>query len=58
MIKLTGVTKSFGTLDVLNGVDLELHRGDSMVLIGGSGQRQVAAPEIHDRIGAAGRRDR
>ena len=37
MIKLTGVTKSFGTLDVLNGVDLELQRGDSMVLIGGSG---------------------
>ena len=37
MIKLTGVTKSFGALDVLKGIDLELHRGDSMVLIGGSG---------------------
>lgn len=34
MIKLTGVTKSFGALDVLKGIDLELHRGDSMVLIG------------------------
>lgn len=37
MIKLTGVRKSFGALDVLKGVDLELNRGDSMVLIGGSG---------------------
>jgi phospholipid/cholesterol/gamma-HCH transport system ATP-binding protein len=37
MIKLSGVTKSFGALDVLTGVDLELLRGDSMVLIGGSG---------------------
>ena len=57
MIKLTGVTKSFGTLDVLNGVDLELQRGDSMVLISlGSGKSLLL--EIHDRIGAAGRRDR
>ena len=37
MIKLSSVTKSFGAIDVLTGVDLELHRGDSMVLIGGSG---------------------
>ena len=37
MIKLSGVTKSFGAIDVLTGVDLELHHGDSMVLIGGSG---------------------
>ena len=37
MIKLSGVTKSFGAIDVLTGVDLDLQRGDSMVLIGGSG---------------------
>lgn len=37
MIRLSGVTKSFGDLAVLKGVDLELLRGDSMVLIGGSG---------------------
>ena len=37
MIKLSGVTKSFGAIDVLTGVDLELHRGDSMVLVGRSG---------------------
>ena len=37
MIKLTGVKKSFNLLEVLKGIDLELLRGDSMVLIGGSG---------------------
>lgn len=37
MIKLSGVTKGFGELDVLRGINIELHRGDSMVLVGGSG---------------------
>ena len=37
MIKLAGVTKSFNSLEVLKGVELELLRGDSMVLIGSSG---------------------
>ncbi len=37
MIKLTDVTKSFGPIQVLRGVDLEISRGDSLVLIGGSG---------------------
>ena len=36
-IKLTGVTKSFGTKKVLNGVDLEVPEGKSLVIIGGSG---------------------
>jgi phospholipid/cholesterol/gamma-HCH transport system ATP-binding protein len=37
MIKLSGVTKAFGDLEVLKGINLEVSRGDSMVLIGGSG---------------------
>lgn len=37
MIRLSGVTKSFGDNHVLRGVDLEIGRGDSLVLIGGSG---------------------
>ena len=37
MITLSSVTKSFGEIDVLKGIDIELHRGDSMVLVGGSG---------------------
>ncbi|WP_039017116.1 ABC transporter ATP-binding protein [Halocynthiibacter namhaensis] len=37
MIKLDNVYKSFGNNHVLRGVDLEIQRGESMVVIGGSG---------------------
>jgi phospholipid/cholesterol/gamma-HCH transport system ATP-binding protein len=37
MIRLGGVHKSFGGNHVLRGVDLEVGRGESMVIIGGSG---------------------
>ncbi len=37
MISLHGVAKSFGHNDVLRGVDLEIPKGSSMVIIGGSG---------------------
>lgn len=37
MIRLTDVHKSFGSNDVLRGVDLHVPRGQSMVVIGGSG---------------------
>ena len=37
MIRLDGVHKSFGDNAVLRGVDLEIGKGRSMVIIGGSG---------------------
>ena len=37
MIELSGVTKSFGSKHVLRGIDLQLDRGKSLVVIGGSG---------------------
>ena len=37
MIELSGVRKSFGQNHVLRGVDLTVARGQSMVIIGGSG---------------------
>ena len=37
MIELSGVTKAFGANHVLRGVDLSLPKGQSMVIIGGSG---------------------
>ncbi len=37
MISLSKVFKSFGPIDVLQGVDLSIERGKSMVIIGGSG---------------------
>jgi len=36
-IALRGVTKSFGPKVVLDGVDLDIKRGESIVIIGGSG---------------------
>lgn len=37
LLSVTGITKSFGTNRVLDGVDLEVRRGDVLVLIGPSG---------------------
>ena len=36
-ISLRGVTKSFGPKKVLQGIDLDVAAGESMVVIGGSG---------------------
>ena len=37
MISIIGLYKSFGDNDVLNGIDLEIGRGESLMLVGGSG---------------------
>jgi polar amino acid transport system ATP-binding protein len=37
IINLTGVTKSFGTLQVLKEINLDVHPGEVLVLIGASG---------------------
>ena len=37
MITLAGVTKAFGTKQVLQGLDLNIEKGQSVVVIGGSG---------------------
>src|SRR3954471_22882834 len=39
-LKLTGVRKSFGSKHVLNGLDLEVGRAESLVVIGGAGTRK------------------
>src|SRR5688572_26069528 len=36
-IELKGVKKRFGPKVVLDGIDLEVNKGDSLVIIGGSG---------------------
>jgi len=43
MITLSAVKKSFGSNHVLQGVDLEIARGTSMVIIGGSGTGKSVA---------------
>lgn len=37
MIKIQGVHKSFGDLNVLKGIDLEVNKGEVLSIIGGSG---------------------
>ena len=36
-IELSGLRKTFGSKTVLNGIDLQVHSGESVVVIGGSG---------------------
>ena len=38
MIRCEGLTKQFGSKRVLDGVDLEIHEGETMVIIGRSGE--------------------
>ena len=37
MIRMIGVKKKFGTREILRGVDISVKRGETMVLLGGSG---------------------
>ena len=37
ILRSIGLRKSFGSLDVLNGIDLDVKRGDRIAIIGGSG---------------------
>ena len=37
MIKLEGITKSFGSLQVLKGIDLEINKGEIVSIVGPSG---------------------
>ena len=37
MIRLEGITKSFGNLQVLRGIDLEIKKGEVVSIVGPSG---------------------
>ena len=37
VIQVKGLKKNFGSLEVLKGVDLEVHKGEAVVVIGPSG---------------------
>jgi phospholipid/cholesterol/gamma-HCH transport system ATP-binding protein len=37
VVEIKGLVKSFGDLDVLKGVDLDLHKGENLVVLGKSG---------------------
>ena len=46
MLKITGIRKSFSTLDVLKGVDLTVHKGEVVSLIGPSGSGKTTLLRI------------
>lgn len=41
MIQLEGITKSFGALQVLKGIDLEIGKGEVVSIVGPSGQERL-----------------
>ena len=46
MIKLEGITKSYGTLQVLKGIDLEIGRGEIVSITGPSGAGKTTLLQI------------
>ena len=46
MIKLEGITKSFGTLQVLKGIDLEINKGEIISIVGPSGAGKTTLLQI------------
>ena len=46
MIKLEGITKSFGSLPVLKGIDLEINKGEIVSIVGPSGAGKTTLLQI------------
>lgn len=46
MIKLEGITKSFGSLQVLKGIDLEINKGEIVSIVGPSGVGKTTLLQI------------
>ena len=46
MIELQGITKSFGTLQVLKGIDLLIEKGEVVSIVGPSGAGKTTLLQI------------
>ena len=52
MIELQGITKSFGSLQVLKGIDLTIDKGEVVSIVGPSGAGKTTLIRIINRITA------
>ncbi|WP_321333642.1 ABC transporter ATP-binding protein [uncultured Bacteroides sp.] len=52
MIKLEGITKSFGSLQVLKGIDLEIDKGEIVSIVGPSGAGKTTLLQIMGTLDA------
>jgi glutamine transport system ATP-binding protein len=59
VIEVRNLVKRFGEQTVLDGVNLSVYPGETMVIMGGSGSGKIDAAAHHDRLDHAriGRRD-
>jgi len=46
MIRITGITKSFGNLQVLKGIDLHINKGEVVAIVGPSGAGKTTLLQI------------
>ena len=51
MIQLHGITKSFGSLQVLRGIDLQVNRGEVVAIVGPSGAGKTTLLQIMGTLG-------
>ena len=54
MIQAKGIHKSFGSNDVLKGVDVDFHQGETNLIIGRSGSGKTVFSENYIRLARAG----
>ena len=48
MIDIKGITKSFGSLQVLKGIDLHINKGEVVSIVGPSGCLLYTSPSPRD----------
>ena len=46
IIKASGIHKSFGTLEVLKGIDLQVEKGEILAVMGASGAGKTTLQQI------------
>ncbi len=53
MIKIEGIKKSFGNLQVLKGIDLQINKGEVVSIVGASGAGKTTLLQIIGTLDSA-----